>query len=163
MIEAAVELSDRTLSAGAIHDIIEIGRDMLVTRIEPLPGVAQTLTRLKGRYRLLVITKGDLLDQETKIARSDLGDLIDDVHIVSEKTADVYRRIFGGKDGASRAVMIGNSLKSDVLPAIEAGAFGIHIPYRVTWAHEHAEAPQHHARFQQLDRLDEVPAWLEGD
>ena len=161
MIEAAVELSDRTISAGAIREIIDIGRDMLVARIDPLPGVTETLQALRGHYRIIVITKGDLLDQETKIARSGLGDLIDDVEVVSEKTTEVYARIFGGAEKAERSVMIGNSVKSDILPALEAGAYGIHVPYQVTWAHEHAEEPVEHPRYHQIKRLDEVLAWLE--
>jgi putative hydrolase of the HAD superfamily len=162
MIEAAIELSDGAIAALAIAEIIEIGRAMLAYEIEPLPGVRETLERLRGRYRVIVITKGDLLDQEAKIARSGLGDLIDDVHIVSEKTADVYTRIFGGPEAASRAVMLGNSLKSDVLPALEAGAFGIHVPYHVTWGLEHAEEPLASPRFHRITRLDEVLGWLNG-
>jgi len=163
MIEAAIELSDDAISGSSIRQIIEIGRDMLAFRIDPLPGVTETLQALRGRYRVIVITKGDLLDQEAKIARSGLGDLIDDVHIVSEKTPEVYTRIFGGPDKASRAVMVGNSLKSDVLPAMEAGAYGIHVPYHVTWAHEHAEEPPQTERFHRMKRLDQLPGWLAGE
>eukprot|EP01037_Dinobryon_pediforme_P024198 gene24198-25917_t len=162
MIEAAVELSDRTLSGGAVREILEIGREMLAYPIEPLPGVVEALRSLKGRYRLVVITKGDLLDQEAKIARSGLGDYFDDVQIVSEKTPEIYTRIFGGPAQTARAVMVGNSLKSDVLPAIAAGAWGIHVPYEVTWAMEHvAEAPVG-PRFARLERLDQLPHWLEA-
>ncbi len=162
MIEAAVELSDQTITTAAIQDIIDIGRDMLAYRIDPLPGVSEALQALRGRYRVIVITKGDLLDQEAKIARSGLGDLIDDVHIVSEKTPEVYTRIFGGPDKAARAVMVGNSLKSDVLPAMAAGAYGIHVPYRVGWALDHAEEPPASERFARLERLDRLMAWLDG-
>jgi len=143
MIEAAVNLSDHTISGGAIAEIIDIGRDMLVYPIEPLPGVMATLAALRGRYRIVIITKGDLLDQEAKIARSGLGDLIDDVQIVSEKTAEVYTRIFGGPQAAKRAVMIGNSLKSDVLPALE-----------------HAEEPPLSPRFHRIEQLADVLQWL---
>jgi putative hydrolase of the HAD superfamily len=142
MIEAAIELSDDTIPSNAIRQIIENGRDMLAFRIDPLPGVTETLQALRGRYRVVVITKGDLLDQEAKIARSGLGDMIDDVHIVSEKTPAVYTRIFGG-------------------PEIEAGAYGIHVPYHVTWAHEHADAPVQSDRFHRMARLDELLEWLE--
>jgi putative hydrolase of the HAD superfamily len=161
MIEAALELSDDMIPGSAISQIIEIGRDMLAYRIDPLPGVVETLAALHGRYRVILITKGDLLDQEAKIARSGLGDMIDDVQIVSEKTPEVYTRIFGGQEKAARAVMVGNSMKSDVLPAIEAGAYGIHVPYQVTWAHEHAEDPCESPRFQRMKRLDELLPWLE--
>jgi putative hydrolase of the HAD superfamily len=161
MIEAAVDLSDRTISGGAVREIIEIGREMLAYPIEPLPGVIATLTALQGRYRLIVVTKGDLLDQKAKIARSGLGDFLDDVHVVSDKTPEVYARLFGGPEVAASTVMIGNSMKSDVLPAIAAGAWGIHVPYHVTWAMEHAEDPADTTRFARLNRLDELIGWLE--
>jgi len=160
MIEAAIDLSGGAVPASAIGEIIDIGRQMLAYPIEALPGVMDTLRALKGSYRVIVITKGDLLDQEAKIARSGLGDYLDDVHIVSEKTPEVYTRIFGGPEAAERAVMIGNSLKSDVLPALEAGAYGIHVPYHVTWAMEHADEPPASARFARMTRLDQVLAWL---
>lgn len=163
MIEAAVDLSDRRISSQAIYDILDIGREMLVYPIEPLPGVLETLAALRGRYRVIVITKGDLLDQEAKIARSGLGDLIDDVQIVSEKTPEVYERIFGGPEKSARSVMIGNSLKSDVMPAIRAGAWGIHVPYEVTWALEHADEPVITDRFHRITRLDQLLGWLDGN
>ncbi len=162
MIEAAIELSDGAIGAGAIGEIIEIGREMLAYPIEALPGVVETLQSLKGRYRVIVITKGDLLDQEAKIARSGLGDYLDDVHIVSEKTPEVYTRIFGGPEAAARAVMVGNSLKSDVLPALAAGSFGLHVPYHVTWGLEHAKEPPASPRFARLERLDQLIGWLQG-
>ena len=161
MIEAAIALSDGTLPASRVHEIIDIGRTMLVHPIEPLPGVVEALGRLKGRYRLVVITKGDLLDQEAKIARSGLGDWFDDVHIVSEKTPETYARVFGAASAEGRAVMVGNSLKSDVLPAIAAGAWGVHIPYHVLWAMEHTEAPPDLPRLARLERLADLPDWLD--
>ncbi|MDR3375594.1 MAG: HAD family hydrolase [Ancalomicrobiaceae bacterium] len=162
MIEAAIELSEGAIDAGCIREIIRLGQDMLAAPIEPLPGVAETLEILRRDYRLVVITKGDLLDQEAKIARSGLGELIDDVFIVSEKTPDVYLRAFGGETGASRAAMIGNSLKSDVIPALEAGAFGVYIPYHLTWALEHVETEPVDPRYRRLAQFDQVPAWLKG-
>jgi putative hydrolase of the HAD superfamily len=160
MIEAAVELSGGALTGAAVGEIIATGQQMLSYTIEPLPGVVETLQALKGRYRIIVITKGDLLDQEAKIARSGLGDYLDDVHVVSDKTPDVYARLFGGADEAVRTVMIGNSMKSDVLPAIAAGSWGIHVPYHVTWALERADDPVDSTRFARLERLDELIGWL---
>ena len=162
MIEAAIDLSGGAVPSAAVQDIVRIGRTMLEYPIEPLPGVIEALDCLKGNYRLVVITKGDLLDQEAKLARSGLGDYFDDVQIVSEKTPEVYARIFGGRDKAERSVMIGNSLKSDVIPALAAGAYGIHVPYHVTWAMEHAEEPPAAPRFARLERLDQLPAWLKS-
>jgi putative hydrolase of the HAD superfamily len=110
-----------------------------------------------------MITKGDLLNQEQKLARSGLGDFFDAIEIVSEKDAGTYRRIAARHEiAAGTGVMIGNSLKSDVLPAIEAGLWGIHIPYPITWAHEHAEPPAVAARYVKLDSISDVPRWLDS-
>jgi putative hydrolase of the HAD superfamily len=110
-----------------------------------------------------LITKGDLLDQEQKLARSGLGDYFAAVEIVSDKTAQTYRRIFAAELArGEETVMIGNSLRSDIIPAIEAGLWGIHIPYHLTWAHEHAETPAEMPRFVELKSIDAFPAWLES-
>jgi putative hydrolase of the HAD superfamily len=161
MIETAIDLTRGAVTAKTIHEIMQLGRAMLEHPVEPLPGAAETVRALKGKYRLVVVTKGDLLNQEQKLARSGLGELFDAIDIVSEKNADTYRRIFA-REGAKpeQAVMIGNSLKSDVLPALEAGLWGIHIPYPITWAHEHAEAPANSPRYAKLETIAEVPGWL---
>ncbi len=161
MIETALAFAGDN-SGAVIREILAAGREMLTHPIEPLPGVEATLRTLADRYRLVVITKGDLLDQERKVAASGLGELFSAVEIVSEKTADTYRRLFDRHGaGAARAAMIGNSLRSDILPALEAGAFAAHIPYHLTWAHEAAEAPIGQPRFAELPSICEVPAWLE--
>jgi putative hydrolase of the HAD superfamily len=162
MIETAIEVTDGKVAASVIRAIIARGQALLEHPIALLPGVRTALAALKNRYRLVVITKGDLFDQERKIAQSGLGEHFDAVEIVSDKTSTVYQRLFMRHgDGAERAVMIGNSLKSDILPAIEAGAHGVHVPYAVTWAMEHAEAPADHPRFHRLDNLEEAPALLD--
>jgi len=162
MIETAIAFAGDA-AVGVIREILAAGREMLTHPIETLPGVEATLKRLGERYRLVVITKGDLLDQERKIAASGLGALFAAVEIVSDKTAETYRRIFARHGtGAGEAAMIGNSLRSDILPALEAGAFAAHIPYALTWAHEIAEAPVGCPRFAELASITEVPAWLEG-
>jgi putative hydrolase of the HAD superfamily len=161
MIETATEICGDALPASAIQNILSFGREMLTHPVDCLPGVADTLQALAGRYALIVITKGDLFDQERKLAQSGLGDLFDGVEIVSEKTAATYRGAFARHGaGADRAMMIGNSLKSDVNPALEAGAWGVHIPYHVTWALEHADAPEAHPKFRRLSRLAELPALI---
>ncbi len=161
MIETAMEFAGDQ-AVGVIREVLAAGREMLSHPIEPLPGVEATLTLLSERYRLVVITKGDLLDQERKVAASGLGDLFAAVEIVSEKSADTYRTIFSRHGtGAEQAAMIGNSLKSDVLPALEAGAYAAHIPYALTWAHEMAEAPLGRPRFAELTSISDVPAWLQ--
>ena len=134
---------------------------MLSHPVETLPGVAETLNRLSEQYRLVLITKGDLMDQERKLAASGLGDLFSGVEIVSEKTADTYDRAFRRHGtGAQQAAMVGNSMKSDVLPALQAGAWAAHIPYAVTWAHELADAPEGHPRYVSLASISELPAWI---
>ncbi len=163
MIETAIELSGGRVPAAVIENILTIGREMLRHPVETLPDVEATLHRLRDSgYRLVLVTKGDLLDQEQKLARSGLGDYFDRIEIVSEKTAATYRRIFAADlAGGGTAAMIGNSLRSDILPAIEAGLWGIHIPYHLTWAHEHAEPPVETARFVQLQGFGGLLDWLE--
>ncbi|WP_282008276.1 HAD family hydrolase [Brevundimonas aveniformis] len=163
MIETAMELTDGNPPPGVIREILACGREMLGHPVEPLPGVDDALARLSERYRLVLITKGDLMDQERKLAASELGDLFAGVEIVSEKTVDTYRTVFARHGtGAEQAVMAGNSMKSDVLPAIAAGAWAAHIPYVITWAHELADAPVGEARFAALDSISELPGWIEG-
>jgi len=157
MIETAVEVTDGRVSGEVIARILEIGREMLSHPIETLPNARETVEALKGRYRIVLVTKGDLFDQERKLAQSGLGDLFDAVEIVSDKNADTYRRVFSRHgDGPERAMMIGNSLKSDVVPAIAAGAWGVYVPHALTWAYEHDEAPEDHPRFRQIDQLGQL-------
>ena len=161
MIETAMELCDGDPPSGVIREILAAGREMLAHPVETLPGVDEALHQLAERYRLVLITKGDLLDQERKLAASGLGDLFAAVEIVSEKDRGTYERVFARHGtGPDEAVMAGNSVKSDVIPAIEAGAFGVHIPYHVTWAHELADAPEGHDRFGALDSIADLPAWI---
>lgn len=161
MIETAMELTGGEAPAHAIREILAAGREMLAHPVETLPGVDEALARLSERYRLVLVTKGDLLDQERKLAASGLGELFSGVEIVSEKTAATYRTVFTRHGtGPDEAVMAGNSMKSDVLPAIEAGAFGVHIPYPITWAHELADAPEGHPRYVSLSDIAELPDWI---
>ncbi|WP_122466124.1 HAD family hydrolase [Brevundimonas lutea] len=163
MIETAMELCGGEPPSAAIREILAAGREMLAHPVETLPGVDEALAALSERYRLVLITKGDLMDQERKLAASGLGDLFAAVEIVSEKTADTYTRVFERHgSGATEAVMAGNSMKSDVLPAIKAGAFGVHIPYAVTWAHELADAPEDEPLYGALESLDQLPGWIEA-
>ena len=157
MIETALEITDGRVPASVIQDIVMAGREMLSHPVETLPQVRETLALLAGHYRLVLITKGDLFDQERKLAQSGLGELFDAVEIVSDKRADTYHRIFHRHGhGPDRSMMVGNSLKSDVVPAIEAGSWGVYVPHALTWALEHAEAPTHAARFRQIAHLGEL-------
>ena len=162
MIETAMELTGGEAPASVIREILAAGREMLTEPVEPLPGVDAALAALSERYRLVLITKGDLLHQEQKLAASGLGDLFAAVEIVSEKDASTYERVFARHGtGAAQAAMCGNSLRSDILPALEAGAWAAHVPYPLTWAHEMADAPQGHPRFAELGSISEFPGWLE--
>lgn len=161
MIETAMELTGGEAPASVVREILAAGREMLAHPVETLPGVDEALAELSESYRLVLITKGDLLDQERKLAASGLGDLFAAVEIVSEKDRQTYDRVFARHGtGADEAVMAGNSMKSDVLPALEAGAWAVHIPYFITWAHELAEAPDGHQRFGALGSISELPAWI---
>ncbi|HET6971958.1 MAG TPA: HAD family hydrolase [Phenylobacterium sp.] len=163
MIETAMELTGNAAPGAMIADILAAGREMLNHPVEPLPGVDEALAELSEGYRLVLITKGDLLHQEQKLAASGLGELFVGVEIVSEKDASTYARVFDRYGtGAGEAVMAGNSLRSDILPALEAGAWGAHIPYHITWAHELAEPPTDHPRFAELGSILELPGWVRG-
>jgi putative hydrolase of the HAD superfamily len=161
MIETAMELCEGDPPPGVVREILAAGREMIAHPVETLPGVDEALHSLTEQYRLVLVTKGDLLDQERKLAASGLGDLFAAVEIVSEKDRSTYDRVFARHGtGANEAVMAGNSVKSDVLPAIAAGAFAVHIPYAVTWAHEVAEPPVDHPRFGLLHSITDLPEWI---
>ncbi|RWB70505.1 MAG: HAD family hydrolase [Mesorhizobium sp.] len=163
MIETAVEITGGEVPGSMIGEILAAGREMLSHPIEPLPHARETVKALAGSYHLVLITKGDLFDQERKLAQSGMGDLFDAVEIVSDKTAATYARIFSRHGrGPQSSMMVGNSLKSDVVPAIEAGGWGIHVPHELTWAIEHAEAPVEAPRFRQIAHLGELPNLVEA-
>ena len=150
-------MTDGRIPASVIAEIMDVGRFMLTHPIELLPGARETVEALVGRYRLVLVTKGDLFHQESKLAASGLGELFDGIEIVSDKSRATYERVFARHgDGAERAMMIGNSLKSDVLPAIEAGGWGVFVPHDLTWAVEHADEPDGHPRFRKIAHLGEL-------
>jgi putative hydrolase of the HAD superfamily len=162
MIETAIEVTGGRVPASVIAELIAAGREMLEHPIELLPHARATVTTLAARFRVVLITKGDLLDQERKLAQSGLGDLFHGVEIVSQKTAASYASIFARHGtGADQAMMVGNSLKSDVIPALEAGCWGVHVPHGLTWALEAADAPAGHRRFHVLTDLGDLPALVD--
>jgi putative hydrolase of the HAD superfamily len=159
-IETALDLTDGAFSPGEIRELLELGRGMLENPVELLPGAREALERLAPDFRLVLITKGDLRDQERKIAKSGVGHLFQVIEIVSEKNAETYSRIFQrhGIDPA-KFLMVGNSVKSDILPVLALGGAGVHVPYRIIWDHEHAEAPPaRDGRFFEAPSLLELPA-----
>lgn len=157
MIETAIEVTEGKVPASVIGEILAAGREMLSHPIETLPHVRETLDRLAGSYRMVLITKGDLFDQERKLAQSGLGDFFEAVEIVSDKTAATYERIFSRYgDGPARSMMVGNSLKSDVMPALQAGSWGVYVPHDLTWALEHAEEPESEPRFWRIEHLGQL-------
>lgn len=158
MIETAIEVTEGRVSAGVIAEIMAAGREMLAHPIELLPQAQAAVTALAHDYHVLLITKGDLLDQERKLAQSGLGDLFHGVEIVSDKTSAVYANLFARHGAvADQAMMVGNSLKSDVLPVLEVGGWGVYVPHDLTWALEHAEEPQGQPRYHRLVTLGELP------
>jgi putative hydrolase of the HAD superfamily len=157
MVETAIEVTHGAVPASVIAEILEAGRDMLRHPVETLPHVRETLAALAGKFRLVMITKGDLFDQERKLAESGLGELFDAIEIVSDKDVGTYRRVFTQHgDGPERAMMVGNSLKSDILPAIAAGSWGVYIPHDLNWELEQADAPVRSPRYRQLADLGEL-------
>lgn len=154
MIETALEVTRGQVPSAVIGEILAAGREMLSHPVETLPHAQEALAALAGRYRLVLITKGDLFDQERKLAQSGLGDFFDAVEIVSDKSAETYEKLFARHgDGPGRALMVGNSLKSDIVPALAAGAWAVHIQHDLTWALEHAEEPVGHERYRKLADL----------
>jgi putative hydrolase of the HAD superfamily len=162
MIETAIEVTEGRAPARVIGEILEAGRTMLGHPVETLPHARETLEALAPRYRLVLITKGDLFDQERKLAQSGLGELFDAIEIVSDKSTATYERVFARHgDGAERAMMIGNSLKSDVAPALEAGSWGVYVPHDLTWVLERIEEPAHAPRFRKIEHLGQLPTLID--
>ena len=162
MIETALDVTDRQVPGHVIAEIIAAGQDMLAHPIELLPGVEDTITALAPDYQLLLITKGDLLDQERKIAQSGLGEMFDGVEIVSDKSSAAYIDIFSRHQiPPDTTLMAGNSMKSDVLPAIDAGAWGVYIPHGVTWEIEAAEPPADKSRYAEATGFADLPEIIE--
>jgi putative hydrolase of the HAD superfamily len=141
-IETAIELSEGKIGTAEVREILELGRGMMNHPVELLDGAREALDLLAPAHPLLLITKGDLRDQERKLAKSGLAGRFRAIEIVSEKDARTYARIFErhGIDPA-QFLMVGNSVKSDIVPVLELGGSGVHVPYRITWGHEHAEKP----------------------
>ncbi|WP_170460739.1 HAD family hydrolase [Ruegeria arenilitoris] len=158
MIETAIEVTEDRVPARVIRELIEAGQEMLSHPIELLPHARATVETIAGTHRIVLITKGDLIDQERKLAQSGLGELFDAVEIVSEKTPDTYREVFRrmGQSPAG-AMMVGNSMRSDVVAPIQAGCWGVHVPHGLVWEIEQTEIPTSHPRFREIRDLGDLP------
>ncbi|OAI43485.1 haloacid dehalogenase [Verrucomicrobia bacterium SCGC AG-212-E04] len=164
MIETAIELTEGRITGVEIQSILSFGREMLRAPIELLDGVRETVEELARSRRLVLVTKGDLFDQENKLARSGLGHCFSAVEIVTEKTPMTYRTLLA-RHGveAGRFLMIGNSLRSDILPVLEVGGMAIHIPYETTWVHDRVPDEELLGKdFVRLAGIRELTGWLDG-
>jgi putative hydrolase of the HAD superfamily len=167
LIESAIEMTDGRLETADVSRIIEWGREMLVSPVELLEGVRDVAEQLAAMYPLILVTKGDLLHQETKLAGSGLGHLFQGLEVVSEKDERIYRNLIA-RHGVppNRFVMVGNSLRSDILPALDAGAHAVYIPYAISWVHERISpeamsAMMTNARCHQIAQFRELPALIQ--
>jgi len=159
MIETAIEMTDERISAADVHKIVTIAKQMLRQPVELLPGVRAAVEAIAAQYPVVLITKGDLFHQEAKVRDSGLADLFGRIEIVSEKNIPAYTRLLAEFElAAEHFMMIGNSLRSDIVPVLELGGWGVHIPYHLTWAHEHVEEMDTgHPRFRQVASIGMLP------
>jgi putative hydrolase of the HAD superfamily len=161
MIETALSISDNKIPPIVINKILQLGKDLLAKPIELLDGVEQVLQCLQGSYKLVVATKGDLLDQERKLRKSGIEPYFHHIEIMSDKQASDYQKLIKHLDiQANEILMIGNSLKSDIIPVLALGGYGIHVPYHTTWAHEQIEQTVVDEKFQQMHHIAEVVPFL---
>lgn len=159
MVEAAIEITQGAIGVDEIDQILAAGRTMLDHPVDVIDGVDETLATLADDgFRLLLVTKGDLHHQERKIAESGLARHFERLEIVSEKDPATYRRVVASMGvEPARFAMVGNSVRSDVLPVLEIGGHAVHVPYHVTWAHEHVD---HDGAVDVLETIRDLPAWL---
>jgi putative hydrolase of the HAD superfamily len=157
-------MTDGRLEASDVTRIIAWGREMLASPVELLEGVCEVVEDLAASYPLILLTKGDLLHQQTKLARSGLGHHFKGIEIVSEKDARIYRQVMTRYAvDPERFVMVGNSLRSDILPVIQAGGHAVYVPYEATWIHEHVPAEQLGSlHFHEIASIRELPPLLQG-
>ena len=161
MIETAIRISDGTIKPEIIEKIIDYGKEMLQKPVNLIDGVEEVLSSLNGKYRIVMATKGDLLDQERKLEKSGLTKYFHHIEIMSEKKESDYVKLISHLDIApGEFMMIGNSLKSDILPVLKVGGHGIHVPHHITWQHEHIDATVDHPNFHKADSITDVLEFL---
>jgi putative hydrolase of the HAD superfamily len=157
MIEAAMKISNNTLSVEVIGKIIDLGKELLQRPIELLDGVEETLKALQGKYKLIVATKGDLKDQQRKLHDSGLGIYFHHIEVMADKQEVNYEKLLKRLEIESKEFfMIGNSLKSDVLPVLGIGGYAVHIPFHTTWEHEKISHKVNHPNFRTVDKIADV-------
>jgi len=163
MIETAIELTEGRILGREIHEIIRLAKAMVSEPIELLPNIESVLQQLQGQFQLMVITKGDLLDQESKLSRSGVAHYFDYVEVVSNKTPEAYEEILSRYQiKKSEFLMIGNSLRSDILPILDIGSHAIHIPYTFTWDHEQVSDSDLEAypSIAKLTEIKDLPSYI---
>jgi putative hydrolase of the HAD superfamily len=157
LIASALELTENKISGNGIEEIIQIGKDLLQKPVELLPEVEHVLRELKGKYKLVVATKGDLKDQHRKLHDSGIGHYFHHIEVLSDKTESDYSKMLSRLDiQPEDFTMIGNSLKSDVLPILNIGGHGYHIPYATTWEYEKIDFEVEHPNFKSLENITDV-------
>ncbi len=161
MIESALELSDNNISQATLLELLNLGKEMIAHPVEILDGVEEVLESLQGRYRLIVLTKGDLLDQERKLSKSNLSTYFHHVEVLSDKKERNYKDLLDHLEiSTNEFLMIGNSLKSDVLPLVNIGAKAVHVPFHTTWKHEEIEEPKEKKGYLTVQKLVDVLEYL---
>jgi len=157
MIETALRISNQKISIVMVEKILQIGREMLEKPVDLIPDVAKVLKELNGTYRIVLATKGDLLDQERKLKKSGLEKHFHHIEIMSDKKESDFNKLISHLDiRPDEFIMLGNSLKSDILPVLDLGGFAIHIPFHITWEHETIAHEISHERFFQVSKISEV-------
>lgn len=157
LIEAAIEVSKGEVPISIVSQIIDLGKRMLSMPIELIDGIEGTLKELSRKYRLVMATKGDLLDQERKLIRSGLEHYFHHIEVMSDKTPKQYQKLLQHLDCLpNEFLMIGNSMKSDILPVLEVGSYAIHIPFHTTWEHEMVREEVNHSNYIELNEASEI-------
>lgn len=161
MVETALEISNNQLQPATISQILSLGKKMLEHPVEVLDGVRDVLHTLQNTYRLIVLTKGDLLDQERKLERSGLSEYFHHVEVLSDKKEENYLHLLQHLEiKVSEFLMIGNSLKSDVLPLLSIGAQAVHVPFHTTWQHEEVKMEEGKYNYLKIDTMRDILGYL---
>lgn len=162
LIETAIEISGKNLPIEIIEKILQYGKELLSKPIVLIDGIEETLKQLHEKYKLIVVTKGDLLDQHRKLHKSGLGPFFHHIEVLSEKAEEDYRKLLKRLEiQPEEFYMVGNSLKSDILPVLNIGGHATHIPFRTTWAHERIDFEIKHPNFSTAEKVSDILQWLQ--